>query len=154
MTKKIELLSLKPAKETMRALIRYLISFCIWKSLVFLIKHTGKDFDQTGYFVDAHIHICGFCRHRFCHPASETVISENEVFEECLCCIHHYYQVWCQVCVGPLHLSRVVRKTEFCISQNEDADQLRGNRKADQRLCFRFIDTTIPVLSESKISSL
>ena len=36
----------------------------------------------------------------------------------------------------------------------KDADQLHGNRKADQRLCFRYIDTTIPLLSKSEISSL
>ena len=29
-----------------------------------------------------------------------------------------------------------------------------GNREADQRLCFRFIDSTIPLLSKSEISSL
>ena len=37
-----------------------------------------------------------------------------------------------------LHLSRVVRKLDFCICENKDADQLRGNREADQRLCFRL----------------
>ena len=39
-------------------------------------------------------------------------------------------------------LSRVVRKPAFCICENKDADQLRGNRKADQRLSFRYIDST------------
>ena len=52
------------------------------------------------------------------------------------------------------HLSRVVRKPTFCICENKDADQLRGNREADQRLCFRYIDSTIPLLSKSEISSL
>ena len=47
-----------------------------------------------------------------------------------------------------------MRKQTFCISENKDADQLRGNRKADQRLCFRYIDSTIPLLSKSEISSL
>ena len=47
-----------------------------------------------------------------------------------------------------------MRKPTFCICENKDADQLRGNREADQRLCFRFIDSTIPLLSKSKISSL
>ena len=28
-------------------------------------------------------------------------------------------------------------KTRFCICENKDADQLRGNGEADQRLCFR-----------------
>ena len=45
-------------------------------------------------------------------------------------------------------------KTRFCICENKDADQLRGNREADQRLCFRYIDSTIPLLSKSEISSL
>ena len=34
----------------------------------------------------------------------------------------------------------------FCICKNKDADQLRGNREADQRLCFRYIESTIPLL--------
>ena len=29
-----------------------------------------------------------------------------------------------------------MRKPRFCICENKDADQLRGNREADQRLCF------------------
>ena len=45
-------------------------------------------------------------------------------------------------------------KTVFCICENKDADQLRGNREADQRLCFRYMDSTIPLLLISKISSL
>ena len=36
------------------------------------------------------------------------------------------------------NLSRVERKTAFCICENKDTDQLRGNREADQRLCFRI----------------
>ena len=35
------------------------------------------------------------------------------------------------------HMSRIVRKLAFCICENKDADQLRGNPEADQRLCFR-----------------
>ena len=47
-----------------------------------------------------------------------------------------------------------MRKTDFCICENKDADQLRGNREADQRLCFRYIDSTIPLLPKYEISSL
>ena len=53
-----------------------------------------------------------------------------------------------------LNLSCVVRKPTFCICENKDADQLRGNREADQRLCFRHMDSAIPLLSKSYISSL
>ena len=47
-----------------------------------------------------------------------------------------------------------MRKPAFCICENKDADQLRGNREADQGLCFRYTDSTIPLLLKSKISSL
>ena len=53
-----------------------------------------------------------------------------------------------------VQMSCVVRKLSFCICENKDADQLRGNREADQRLCFRYTDSTIPVLPTSEISSL
>ena len=43
-----------------------------------------------------------------------------------------------------------MRKPVFCIYKNKDADQLRGNREADQRLCFRYIDSTIPLLLKYK----
>ena len=44
-------------------------------------------------------------------------------------------------------------KPTICIGKNKDADQLRGNREADQRLCFRYSDSTIPLLLKSEISS-
>ena len=47
-----------------------------------------------------------------------------------------------------------MRNPTFCICENKDADHLRGNREADQRLCFRYTDSTIPLLSKSEISSL
>ena len=47
-----------------------------------------------------------------------------------------------------------MRKTAFCICENKDADQLRGNREADQRLCFRYTDSTISLLPKYEISSL
>ena len=47
-----------------------------------------------------------------------------------------------------------MRKPVFCICENKDADQLCGNRIADQRLCFRYTDSTIPLLPKSENSSL
>ena len=47
-----------------------------------------------------------------------------------------------------------MRKPAFCICKNKDADQLRGNSEADQRLCFRYSESTIPLLPKSEISSL
>ena len=47
-----------------------------------------------------------------------------------------------------------MRKPAFCICENKDADQLRVNREADQRLCFRYTDSTISLLPKCEISSL
>ena len=46
-----------------------------------------------------------------------------------------------------------MRKPTICIGENKGADQLRGNREADQRLCFHYSDSTNPSLLNSKISS-
>ena len=51
------------------------------------------------------------------------------------------------------YMSRIVRKPDFCLCENKGADQLRGNREADQHLCFRYSDSTIPLLLKSEISS-
>ena len=37
-------------------------------------------------------------------------------------------------------------KPTICIGENKAADQLRSNCEADQRLCFRYSDSTIPPL--------
>ena len=46
-----------------------------------------------------------------------------------------------------------MRKPAFCICENKGADQLRGNREADQRLCFRYIDSTIPQFLNTKVQA-
>ena len=52
------------------------------------------------------------------------------------------------------YLSLVMRKPAFCICENKDADQLRSSCAADQCLCFCYMDSTMTLLSKSKISSL
>ena len=49
---------------------------------------------------------------------------------------------------------RFVRKAVFCICEIKDADQVRGDREADQRLCFRCTEGTMPLLLKSEILSL
>ena len=46
------------------------------------------------------------------------------------------------------------KKPTICIGKNNGADQLRINCGADQCLCFFYMDSKIPLLSKSKISSL
>ena len=61
--------------------------------------------------------------------------------------IFHHFRL--SIIQEPLSLSLVsfephCEKTSFLyMRQNKDADQLRGYRKADQRLCFRNMDSTI-----------
>ena len=51
------------------------------------------------------------------------------------------------------HMSRVMRKLTFCICENKDADQLSGNREADQPFCFRYIASTIPHILNPKFKA-
>ena len=45
------------------------------------------------------------------------------------------------------------KKTGFCLCENKGADQLRSNCEADQRLCFRYTDSTLSLFIKSEISS-
>ena len=56
--------------------------------------------------------------------------------------LFHKYQFITNVITAYL-LSLVVRKPAFCICENIDADHYR---EADQRLCFRYTDNSIPLL--------
>ena len=43
-------------------------------------------------------------------------------------------------------------KPTICICENKGADQLRGYREADLRLCFRYMVSTILLLPKYEIS--
>ena len=55
------------------------------------------------------------------------------------------------LCHQAKNLSRLVGKPTICISENKGADQLHSNCEADQHLCFRYSDSTIPLLLKSEI---
>ena len=71
--------------------------------------------------------------------------NKNCMFNECL-------ERLCDIFLYKFELCH--EKTNVCICENKDADQLIGYREDDQRLCFPFIDSTIPLLSKCEISSL
>ena len=50
-----------------------------------------------------------------------------------------------------INMSRRMGKPTICIGENKGADQLRSNCEADQRLCFHYTDSTIPLLLKSEI---
>ena len=43
-------------------------------------------------------------------------------------------------------------KPTICICENKGADQLRSNCAADQRLCFRYTDSTLPLLLKVSVT--
>ena len=67
--------------------------------------------------------------------------------------IEHYTWIGNTLRFHHQHLSRVMRKPTFCICKNKDAHQLRGNREADQRLCFPYINSTIPLICKRKLQA-
>ena len=52
-----------------------------------------------------------------------------------------------------INMCRVMRKPDFCLCENKCADQLCRNCTADQRLCFRYTDSTISILLKFEIQS-
>ena len=50
------------------------------------------------------------------------------------------------------YMSAVVRKPAFYICENKDADQLRGKREDDQRLCFRYIESKIQIRNSKPLA--
>ena len=44
-----------------------------------------------------------------------------------------------------------MRKPDFCMYENKASDQLCSNCTADQRLCFRLMDSAIPHLPKSEM---
>ena len=68
--------------------------------------------------------------------------------------VHHIKKIFMRkIEAKASHMSRLMGKPTICIGENKDADQLGGNREADQRLCFRYSDSTIPLLLKSEMSS-
>ena len=58
----------------------------------------------------------------------------------------HYLLVYLHLLEALLNEPRHEKTVFFFICENKDADQLRGNCEADQRLCFRYMDSTTPLL--------
>ena len=48
-------------------------------------------------------------------------------------------------------MCHVMRIPVFCICESKGADQLGTNYAADQRFCFRYIDSAIPLPSKSAL---
>ena len=67
--------------------------------------------------------------------------------------VHQLFIMFIHVTVRE-NMSHIMRKLAFCICKNKDTDQLCSNCTAEQRLCFRFTDSTIFLLLLSKISSI
>ena len=58
--------------------------------------------------------------------------------------------------ISIVHETYVARreKTNVLHMRKQTQIRRRGNRESDQRLCFRYLDRTIPIFPKSKISSL
>ena len=48
---------------------------------------------------------------------------------------------------GDSNMSHIMRKPTICIGENKETDQLCGNHEADQRLCFRYTDSSSSFLN-------
>ena len=104
-----------------------------------------------------------FSLHRQYHPSASYIRNFKPLTIFCGCTSrlmfdlvrNHRDRVSCDVAqISKDQLCLVMRKPFICTCENKDADQLRGNREADQCICFRDTDCSIPLLPNSEISSL
>ena len=58
------------------------------------------------------------------------------------------------ILISDVFLPTIIQAMQCEILLFADADQLRSNCAADQRLCFHFIDSTIHLLPKPEISNL
>ena len=56
--------------------------------------------------------------------------------------------------VNPCANELIMKKRVFCICENKGPDQQGGKLAADQRFCFYYKDSAIPLLLKHVISSL
>ena len=52
-----------------------------------------------------------------------------------------------------VHLRRHMGKPTICLGENKGADQLHSNCEADQRLCFRCTDSSLPLFLNPKFQA-
>ena len=91
----------------------------------------------------------------------ENLWEKDEV--KCYCIIEHilkYFAVFEPPQNILQYLSHHMGKPTICLDENKGADQLcsyadqlRSNCEADQLFCFRYSDSTVPLLLKSEISS-
>ena len=72
-------------------------------------------------------------------------------FRMCIHCIFLKFNIACflasiEFVLTTHHLSHCMGKPTICIRQNKGTVQLRSNCEADQHLCFRYTDSTLPLL--------
>ena len=103
-----------------------------------------------------------------CHAENSTHLLANEFLSEKFSSFKHVGNIiqWPHSHISLLRLvrlcwhsitrnmSRLKKKPTFGICEDKDTDQLGSNREADQRICFRYLDSPIPLLPKSKTSSL
>ena len=95
-----------------------------------------------------------FCHHFLCLYSVTGDLFKDNLPEADLYILCHVIENWkddkCNILLKKafdwLPAGTCIRKPTICMGENKDADQLRGNREADQRLCFRYTDSTFPPL--------
>ena len=106
-----------------------------------LIYNYDFFFRPYGVIMDYGVHMCfAFNSH---DPVFEMQTKFHKSFKG-MCFIYLRLKVL-------LHMSRVMRKMDFCLGENTGIDQLHSNCEADyceadQLLCLRYADSTTPLL--------
>ena len=121
------------------------------------VKPWYWDVQQAGQFAVNSLH--PNCQLMSIYEAHKQVKAKNSHFfqatdaDSCTGTVHAQVYIY-YIIIVMQNKSRRMGKPTLSVGENKGTDQLRSNCEADQRHCFRYANSTIPVLSKSNISSL
>ena len=95
------------------------------------------------------------CSFRMCNLSASAIhtpwwFHSNIAIKLIMSLFRHFIHIYSRQTISTRNEPHHEKTGLFCICENKDADQLRGNREADQRLFFRYMESII-LLVTSKI---
>ena len=96
---------------------------------------------------------------KFTYKVHDFSVNRNQQVQQLLCYLisfsptYNHQKIITQILLENTNkMSRVMRKPDFRLGENK-TDQLRSNGEADQRLYFRYFDSTISLLPSPKFQA-
>ena len=123
------------------------ITYLRSKILLTLYKHKVVNWRSAKW------QICLFRNSRWQICLFQTLIIKSFTYSTFFTLVYYIYNIYTMPLPVTNKMSYLMGKPTMWIGETKGADQLRSNCEPDQLLCFRYMESTIPLLLKSEISS-